>query len=137
MAKPTGIPKAAPPADPNPEKTADAANPVKEDETETAGDPTPPVEQDQNNDPTPPTDPTPPADPNPETKGEVVTTGYLRATKDTMYDAYSKNYFFTNRATRVDLPLNNWLVCQIEAGLLEKCAKDYGPKPMAGESDDE
>lgn len=50
---------------------------------------------------------------------------YLRAAKSTLYDSYSKSYFFTNRATEVETPLNNWLLCQVEAGVLLECSADY------------
>jgi hypothetical protein len=110
MAKPTGIPKAAPSATP----------PAAEVETTQTTEMTETTKVTDDN-PTPPDDnPTPPA-------AEVETgTKYLKAVKSTLFDSYGQRYFFTNRATKVETPYSNWVKCQVDAGVLEECAADFG-----------
>lgn len=53
--------------------------------------------------------------------GEV----WLRAIRDTMYDSDSGLYFFTTKATRVEMPASPWLKMQVDAKLIGHADKDF------------
>lgn len=55
------------------------------------------------------------------TSGKV----FFRATQGSMYDPHNKQYFYGNKPSRVNLPINGWVASQLRAKLIEEVEADF------------